>query len=167
MTEIYTGGIMKHCALILGIIVMCAVSADAAWTGYNEGSKAARTSGKLMIVDFSTDWCGWCKKMDKEVFSDKVISARLARDFITVRLDAESAAPLIHKGKKMETRQFTAYSGVQGFPTLIVYDSKENVVSVLPGYVDAKTFGVYLDYLQKGEYRKMTFEDYIGRLNRK
>lgn len=155
---------MRYSAIIAGMIILAAMSlrsADAGWIAYDEGARASSKTGKLMIVDFTAEWCGWCKKMEKEVFSEKTISSRLARDFVTVRLDVDSSVTLTHKGKKMDARQFTLLNGVEGFPTLIVFDSKENAVTSLDGYVDAATFGRFLDYLQKGQYRTMSFEKYL------
>jgi thioredoxin-related protein len=130
------------------------------WIGFNEGMKKAAASGKLVIVDFSTEWCVWCKKMDTDVFSKSDIAARLSKDFVTVRLDAESAAPLTYKGRSMKTSSFTTLMKVDGYPTLIVFDAKGNVVSRLSGYTESDLFNVFLDYLGKGCYRKVTFEQF-------
>ncbi|HEY1407261.1 MAG TPA: thioredoxin fold domain-containing protein [Spirochaetota bacterium] len=160
---------MKKAVYYLAVmfLALSAFPARGAWVGFNEGSKVSHETGKLMIVDFSTSWCIWCKKMDKEVFSNKDIAARLAREFVTVRVDAESATPLTYKGKTMETRQFTVLAGVEGYPTLIVFDPKGTPVASLNGFVDATIFGVYLDYLAKGEYRKQSFEDYYKAVMKK
>jgi thioredoxin-related protein len=131
------------------------------WGGFDEGFAAAAKNGKSVIVDFSADWCIWCKKMDKDVFSRADVRGRLSREFNTVRLDTDSNTPLTYKGKKLTSNSFAKYMRVQGLPTLIVFDPSGNPLSELPGYVDAKTFNSYLDYVGKKMYGKMTFEQYL------
>jgi len=135
-------------------------NAFANWGKFDEGMSDSMKSGKYAIVDFYTDWCGWCKKMDEEVFSRPDVSLRLSREFVTIRIDAESANPLTYKGQKTNARTFTGMMQVQGYPTLIVFNSKGDPVALLPGYVDAKTFMLFLDYVKREVYRKQTFEDY-------
>jgi thioredoxin-related protein len=142
------------------IIPAMGYAGNDSWIGFNEGMKQAASSGKLVIVDFSTEWCIWCKKMDTEVFSKPVIAARLSNNFVTVRLDAESEAPLVYRGRSMKTSAFTALMKVEGYPTLIVFDAKGNEVTRLSGYVESDLFSVFLDYLGKGCYRKVTFEQF-------
>lgn len=137
-----------------------APSIGAEWGSFDEGFAQAAKNKKPVLVDFATDWCVWCKKMDKEVFSRSDIKARLAREFNTVRLDAESEKTFTYKGKKISARAFTSYMRIQGFPTLIVFDYTGEPLSVLPGYIEAPVFNMFLDYINKGSYKKTTFEQY-------
>jgi thioredoxin-related protein len=131
------------------------------WTGFDQGFREAKAKNLPVIVDFSTKWCGWCKKMDKDVFSRPDIAARLAAEFSTVRLDAESSTPLVYKGITMASREFTYAMNVEGFPTLIVFDAQGNKLSELTGYVEAKYFIMFMDFIKKGCYKKTTFEQYV------
>ena len=146
-------------ALIV-LFIFLSIPAFANWGKFDEGMADSTKSGKYAIVDFYTDWCGWCKKMDKEVFSQSDVSSRLSREFVTIRIDAESNNPITYKGKKTTPRIFTGMMNVQGYPTLIVFNPKGEPVTQLPGYVDAKTFMMFLDYVKKEGFRTKTFEDY-------
>jgi thioredoxin-related protein len=145
-------------ALSLLLFFSCPLSAN--WGGFDEGMASSAKSGKYAIVDFSTDWCVWCKKMDKETFSNPDVSSRLAREFVTIRINAESDGTIIYKGQKTTPRYFTGMMGVRGFPTLVVFNAKGDPVTQLPSFVDAKTFMLFLDYVKKEKFRVQSFEDY-------
>jgi thioredoxin-related protein len=155
--------VLSLIAIIISFTVI-SVHAEKQWIGFDAGFAEAAKSGKPVVIDFYTDWCVWCKKMDKEVFSRKDVSDRLAKEYVTIRIDAESNAPITFKGVKTTPRKFTEQMRVQGFPTLIFYDSKGTPLTALPGYVDAKTFMLFLDYVQKGQYKKISFEQYYKSL---
>lgn len=88
---------------------------------------AAKKSGKPVMVNFYTDWCGYCKKLDSEVYTDfGVISESV--NFVSVKVNAEKAPDL---AKKYE---------VDGFPTILWLDTKGTTLERLPGYMDAPGF---------------------------
>ncbi|MGH8004313.1 MAG: thioredoxin family protein, partial [Limisphaerales bacterium] len=43
--------------------------AEVVWLNYEEGLKKGKLENKNIFVDFYTNWCGWCKKLDKDVYS--------------------------------------------------------------------------------------------------
>jgi thiol:disulfide interchange protein len=93
-----------------------------------------RASGekKLVMVDFYTDWCQWCKRMDQNTFTDANVQRALQR-VVTVRLNAE-------KDGREEAERFN----VEGFPTLIFLDASGAEVGRIPGYLEP---GPFLDEL--------------------
>jgi len=154
-----------RCALYSAVFFICAIVPASAgqWKGFDEGMREARAKKLPVIVDFSTDWCGWCKKMDAEVFSRPDIAQRLSKEFITVRLDAESGSFLTYRGKRMTAAQFTALMKVEGFPTLIVFDPQGNVMTQLGGFVEGKYFLMFMDFIKKGCWKKTNFETYLDK----
>jgi thiol:disulfide interchange protein len=92
---------------------------------FDEALARARGEKKLLLVDVYTDWCGWCKKMDREVFADERV-AEAARGFVAVRVNAEKG------GEKVAQRY-----DVQGYPTILFVDGSGKIVKRIDGYVDA------------------------------
>jgi thiol:disulfide interchange protein len=92
---------------------------------FDEALARARREKKILLVDVYTDWCGWCKKLDKEVFSDTRV-AEAARGLVAIRVNAEEG------GEKVAQR-----FDVQGFPTILFVDGSGSIVKRIDGYVDA------------------------------
>ena len=87
----------------------------------------AKTEGRPVMADFYTDWCGWCKKLDKDVYEDANVN-RLAEKFICVKVNCEvdKTAPSKY--------------GVKGYPTIIFFDSAGNAEETIVGYRAAPAF---------------------------
>ena len=92
--------------------------------GFDEALARAQAENRLVMLDFYTDWCGWCKKLDREVFGDRRV-AEAARDLVAVRVNAE-------KGGEKVAERFD----VQGYPTVLFVDGSGKVVKRVDGYVD-------------------------------
>ena len=92
---------------------------------FDEALARARSEKRILLVDVYTDWCGWCKKLDREVFADARVG-EASKDLVAVRINAEKG------GEKVAERY-----DVQGYPTILFVDGSGKVLKRIEGYVDA------------------------------
>ena len=135
---------------------------DGVWREWNEGLREASASQRPIVVDVYTDWCGWCKRMDRDVYSRSDVREYLSKRFVPVRLNAESGAAAQYEGKTVSSRALAARFRVSGYPTTIfLRPGGEHVVNV-PGYVDADRFLLLLRYVGDGHLdRGVSFQDFV------
>ena len=69
------------------------------WYSIEEAAALATTSPRPIFVDAYTDWCGWCKRLDKDTFSHPVIAEILNTKYYAVKFNAESKEPVIFQGR--------------------------------------------------------------------
>lgn len=98
-----------------------------AFTSLNlsEALGRARTENRLVMVDIYTDWCGYCKKLDKETYADARVAEAL-RGVIAIKVNAE-------KGGEAVAERYR----VNGFPTVIFLSGSGEIVRKVEGYVGA------------------------------
>jgi thioredoxin-related protein len=129
---------------------------------FDEALKTAKKENKKVIVDVYTDWCGWCKKMDKDAYSNPDIKEIIEDDFILVKLDAEGSGTNNYNGKKYTDAELATYFQVSGYPTTVFLDSKGRIIEFnydkykmnnLPGYYPAKDFKKVLEYMRDDKYK--------------
>ena len=133
------------------------------WHSFTEGVTAARTQQKFILVDVYTDWCGWCKKMDREVYTDARVRDILQERFVAVKLNAESSEPLEFNSVRMSEAQFARTVGVTGYPTTLFLDERGAVVTILPGYLPAEQFVRVLTFVAEGHYKQQRLDDFLSR----
>jgi thiol-disulfide isomerase/thioredoxin len=101
------------------------------WVSYNMGLRAARNSGKPIMIDFYTSWCGWCKKLDKETFKDETVRA-LSTQFVCIKVNADTSKSLTKK------------YGVRGYPTVVFLNSSGKQIGKIGGFKPAKAFAAQM-----------------------
>ena len=143
------------------------------WTTFDKVLAEAKANNKkFIIVDLYTDWCGWCKKMDENVFSDASIATALNANFAAIKFNAETAEPINFNGKtytfvndgKRGANQLALDLGKVGnklgYPTIVVLDAEGKKLQAFPGYKDVQTMAVILKYFQTESYKKMDFQQF-------
>lgn len=129
---------------------------------FEDALKKAKSENKRVIIDVYTDWCGWCKKMDGEAYSNSDIKKLLEDNFVFIKLNAEGTKKIKYNGKEYTETDLAAYFEVTGYPTTVFLEpdgkliefkyDKYNMKSV-PGYFKTDEFKKILEYFKDGKYK--------------
>lgn len=130
--------------------LVCA-QADLNWlTDYNAAKAQAKADNKLVLLDFTgSDWCGWCKRLNAEVFSKPQFQEYAAKNLVLVELDFPRQKKQSDAVKKQNGELASQYQ-IEGFPTVIVLNAAGKKVGEL-GYMQGgpEAFIAALEQLRK------------------
>ena len=117
--------------------VVSATSTPAGWTDdFAAAKKQAAAEGKLLLVDFSgSDWCGWCKKLDKEVFAKPEFLKGVKKDFVLVMIDSPRDKSLLSEKAAKQNPELLRQYKISGYPTVLIMDAEGEVLEQT-GYRD-------------------------------
>jgi len=168
---------MKKISLLLILIFSAFVTtsqAQVAWLSFEEAVEKAKIDPKPIFIDVYTDWCGWCKKMDKATFSEAKIAEMLQTDFYPVKFDAEQQETInfnnhefkfIANGRKGYNELAVALlDGKLSYPSVVFLNEKMERITVLAGYRGPDDFYPILQFIGSGAYQTKTFEEYSSGL---
>ena len=147
---------MKYYRALLVAVAALAISSSADakpnWeTDYKKAQEEAKVANKLLLVDFTgSDWCGWCIRLDKEVFSKPQFRDYATKNLVLLEIDFPRTKEQSVALRKQNEELAGEYQ-VQGFPTIIVLNSEGKKVGEL-GYMDGgvSAFIAVLERLRKG-----------------
>jgi thioredoxin-related protein len=130
---------------VLGIAFLASFSVKAQeqiqWMKFEEAIAANASNPKMLIIDVYTDWCGWCKKMDKETFTDPKVISHINANFYAVKLNAENTQRSFEfMGKTYTEAQMAAAMQVRSYPNFVVIEPKLQNIAQLPGYRQPEEF---------------------------
>jgi thioredoxin-related protein len=137
-----------------------AATAQIKWHSFDEGVALARQENKKILIDVYTDWCVWCKKMDKDVYTDKGVGKSISSDFVAVKLNAESTKGLTYNGEHTDEASFARAMGVTGYPTIVFLAPGSQPITKIDGYVEPKEFTSVLRFIGKDYYKTKSFDEF-------
>lgn len=132
-----------------------------AWRHISEGLRDAAENNKKLFVYVYTDWCSWCKRMEREVFSSDTIAEYMNTNYIPVALDAESSRKVTFGGREMTEQQLASELGADGFPTHIFLNASGERITMVRGYMPADRFIHVLSFIAEDHYRYVDWEEYL------
>ena len=144
---------MKKLALVIlmAVAALCVRAAELDWTTDLPKAQAkAKEGSKLVLMDFTgSDWCSWCKKLNKEVFSTPEFAEYAKENLVLVELDFPQTKHQDAALKKANEALSKKYN-IEGYPTVIVLNSAGKKVGQL-GYQAGgpKPFIAQLEKLKK------------------
>ncbi len=105
------------------------------WLTFEEATAKTQENPKMIFVDVYTDWCGWCKKMDKETFTDAAVIDYINENFYAVKMNAENTNKKFKfKGKDYTEASMAKTMRVSSYPNFVIMDPLMENITQLPGY---------------------------------
>ncbi len=140
------------------------------WYTIQEAEVLTKQEPRKIFIDVFTDWCGWCKRLDKDTFSNPVIAEILNTEFYPVKFNAESREPVTFAGYEFKnsgpasrgTHQLAAalLQGKMSYPSAAYMNEKLELLFAVPGYFSAKDLEPLLQFIASDSYKTTRFEIY-------
>lgn len=150
------------------------------WYTFKEALELNKKNPRKIFVDMYTDWCGWCKALDKNTFPDPGIAGYLNTYYYPVKFNAETKDTIEYNGKtyynKITTdstyRQIPGARGLphdlavqlmggkMSYPTAVYLDEKSEVITTVPGYVTPDKLEPILIYFKEDLYKQLPYDEY-------
>ncbi len=131
------------------------------WQEFSKALELAKQQNKIVVVDFYTDWCGWCKRMDKDTYGHAEVVKYAKAKLIMSKVDAESSAKTRFKERELTYQQLAMGLGVRGYPTTAFFDSNGELITSISSYLTAEQFMPILEFLSDGHYKTMKYEAFL------
>jgi thioredoxin-related protein len=131
------------------------------WLSYDEAIVLSKKNPKPIFIDVFTDWCGWCKEMDKKTFTNQKIATYLNKHFYSVKLNAEKAEKVHYKGQEMSNADLAGkIFHATSYPTTVYLEADETLLQPLPGYQPPNDLYPILNFIGSNQYKTTSWEDY-------
>lgn len=181
----------RNILLLFTVLVAMSVNAQSIkWLTFEEAVKLNKTAPKKIFIDLYTDWCGWCKVMDRTTFADTVIAKYMTDNFYAVKFNAEGKDPVKFYGPVMKydslkkekvvvndtiVFKYDATAGRNGthglamaltdgrlsYPTFIILDTNFQRLDIIAGYQQAPVFETQINYYGSGSNVTMPYDQFV------
>lgn len=165
---------MKKLLVLFVLFASVSVSAQKInWMSMNEAILAQEKQPKKIFVDVYTNWCGPCKLLDKNTFSNKDLATYVNTHFYPVKFNAEGEEPISMGDKKFgnpgydpakasrrnSQHEFARFMGVRAYPTMLFIDSDGTLINRVPSYLTPRKLEVYLKLFATDAYKTVDTQE--------
>jgi thioredoxin-related protein len=136
------------------------------WLAFDVAAARAQEQKKHLIVDIYTTWCGWCRVMEQQTYSDPEVQAYLRQNFVLAKVNGESSARMRWRGKDLTERQFARAVGVTGYPATYFLKPDAELLGGVGGFLRVPDFMLYARYVGSRWYEKGKISAYADSVHR-
>jgi len=154
--------------ILAAIFIVTAIALQAQekvnWIGFEEAIELNKKEPRPIVVDLYTDWCGWCKRMDKDTYANETIAKYINENFYAVKMDGEGKEDINFKGNTFKFKQegrskyheFAAaiMKGKMSYPSTAFFNKEEQLLQTVPGYLTKEKFEKILAFFGGGNEQK-------------
>ena len=170
---------MKKLALIVGVLctTLALAQEKIQWMSIEDAYELTLTEDnpKKIFIDVYTDWCGWCKRMDKATFQNEEVATYMNEHYYNVKFDAEQkeSVEILGNTFKFVPQGNRGYhelaaallNGKMSYPTVVFLNRKFEMLSPVPGYQESLAFMNIAKYFGDNIYLETSWQDYSGNNN--
>ncbi|MCT8338884.1 thioredoxin family protein [Flavobacteriaceae bacterium TK19130] len=161
---------MKKLLLLAFLIISTGITAqEIEWMSMDEALAAQKEQPKKIFMDVYTTWCGPCKMLDRNTFSDKNVIAFINENYYPVKFNAEGTEeityqdftytnPNYREGRKGRnaTHFFADALKLRGYPSLVFFQENGDLIQAIPGYKTPQQLEIYLKMIANDDYKELT-----------
>ncbi len=149
-------------------LVSSVFSQEVKWYTIEQAVELSKKEPRKIMIDVYTDWCGWCKVMDKNTFKQPIVANYLNKNYYPVKFNAEQREDVNIMGNTYKyvsqgsrgSHQLAAALGASGYPYVVFLDESLNIITSLPGYTKAPQFETVINYIFGEHYKDEDFESW-------
>ncbi len=136
------------------------------WLTVEEAYKLNQTTPRKFVIDVYTDWCGWCKVMDRETFSKPAIIDYVNANYYAVRLNAEQKEDIVlgnRTYRSLGNAHELAANLLQNklsYPTTVFMDEKFQPIQPIAGYLEPRVFHQVVTFFGGNYHQKEPFDQF-------
>lgn len=138
------------------------------WISMEEVNVKMKTDPRPVMIDLYTNWCYWCKMMDKKTYTNQKVISYINTHFYAVKLNAETKDTVewndrsygYNVGDKVNNFALFVTQGQLSFPNTIIFPEPNKAPASIPGFMEPKEIEVILKYFGDQKYKSQNFSVY-------
>lgn len=140
------------------------------WITFEEAVEKSKKEPRKILIDIYTDWCGWCKKMDKDTYENQALVKYINKNYYAVKFNAEQKEDIVFDGHTFKyvangrrgVHQLAAAltNNQLSYPTTVFMNEELQIIQPLPGYMDAQKMEPILTYIGEDAFKATPWLDY-------
>lgn len=136
------------------------------WMTIEEVQEAMKKEPRKIMMDVYTSWCGPCKLMMANTFTNNDLIDYVNKNYYAVKFNAESPEPVTFKGVTYENpdyvegkkgrngvHKFSRFLRVSAYPTVVYMDEELNILTVDVGYKEAQMMERILKFFNEDRHQ--------------
>ncbi|MGB3773705.1 MAG: thioredoxin fold domain-containing protein [Leeuwenhoekiella sp.] len=159
---------MRNIVLVMTLLMIsvCQAQEEINWMNMNEALAAQEKEPKKIFMDVYTDWCGPCKLLDKNTFSNSDVAEYINENFYPVKFNAEGTEKITYKDfeytnpnhdpdrKGRNSQHFLAHAlKINAYPSMVFFNEQGDRIQPVPGYHTPKELELFLKLVATDAYK--------------